>query len=454
MSTSNSIAQALWAAIDSHTAAATALSFGVGVMLALCLGQPFFLLVTAGVAAVVSLLFFPEIALALYVVVGDVKGDERVAALLPFDWTIALGIVITAGIVLHVLRGKRIAPMPSAYLSLLLLVGWMSVSLAYTPVYGGGLDKLGRFLTVTGIVIVTPFFALTTPKAMKRFITAFGVVAFAICCYALLGLGDSGRLVSPSDNTIGLGHVACALVLLIWFGLICTSRGPVRLASYLLLIVPAVALAGSGSRGSVIACVAAIAIGLCFYRQTLWDLALFAITGCVAMPLFQIPQSSIDYLATLVKSGSVEALLDFRGDLLGLGWKLLQQHPLAGVGIGGFQYSSANPTVYKWPHNIFLEAACELGIPAALLMFAFFGIAVREAIRQMRQASPRLRMFSSLGGAWLLLGLINGLNTGDINSDRTTWLFVSLVFVIGTYEAEKRTGTVQTAFGALGSVPA
>ena len=42
--------------------------------------------VLLGVVALVTLAAFlawPELALALYVVIGDVKGDERVAALLP-----------------------------------------------------------------------------------------------------------------------------------------------------------------------------------------------------------------------------------------------------------------------------------------------------------------------------------------------------------------------------------
>src|SRR5271154_2329555 len=36
-----------------------------------------------GVAALLALLLYPELALALYVVIGDVKGDDRVASLLP-----------------------------------------------------------------------------------------------------------------------------------------------------------------------------------------------------------------------------------------------------------------------------------------------------------------------------------------------------------------------------------
>src|SRR5215467_7041883 len=88
------------------TAAVAACSVGVGIAIAFAAANPRLLVGALGAAILASLLFFPEFALALYVVVGDVKGDDRVAALLPFDWTVALGAVLVAGILLNVLRGR------------------------------------------------------------------------------------------------------------------------------------------------------------------------------------------------------------------------------------------------------------------------------------------------------------------------------------------------------------
>ncbi len=82
-------------------------------------------------------------------------------------------------------------------------------------------------------------FVLSSPQALKRFFFGFGIVAFAICGYSLSALGGSERLATPSDNTIGLGHIACALIFLIWFAVIPRYAFLWRLAIYLLLIVPA-----------------------------------------------------------------------------------------------------------------------------------------------------------------------------------------------------------------------
>src|SRR5579863_5576627 len=181
--------------------------------------RAFFCALMAPVALGV-LLLYPELALALYIVVGDVKGDDRIASLMPWDLTLALGAVLIAGIALNFLRRKPGVRMPAAYLLFIPLVAIMAASLLYTPVFDAGAEKLGRFLTVTAIVIVAPFFVLSTASATKRFFVAFGVVAFAICAWSLLALGGSERLATPSDNTIGLGHIACGLILLIWFGIL------------------------------------------------------------------------------------------------------------------------------------------------------------------------------------------------------------------------------------------
>jgi O-antigen ligase len=385
-----------------------------------------------GAAGVAVLLSYPELALALYVVIGDLKGDERVASILPVDLTLALGAIILLGIGLNSFRGKRMVPMPVSFFSYIALIALMVASLAYTPVFDAGLEKVGRFLTVTGLVIVAPFFILTTPQALKRFFAGFAVIAFLICGYSLTQLGGSERLVTPSSNTIGLGHVACSLILLIWFIAMPRLSFFKRTLAYPLLAVPLMALIGSGSRGAAIALGAAILMSLFLYRQFVADLLALTVLGFAAIPFLNIPEASFEYLGTLANFRSVDNLLNFRVELLGYGWQLLQKHPLIGVGIQGFRYHSLNAGLYNWPHNIFLEIGCELGIPAVLIVCIIFGSAIREAFRQMRDVSSPYLTFSYVTAALLLVGIVNSLNTGDINSDRSTWLFISLIFVAGS----------------------
>ena len=394
--------------------------------------NPVRLLTIAGVAAAtISLLIFPEFTLALYVVIGDIKGDERVASLFPVDLTLALAALLIAGIALNLLRKKSVVTMPPVYFLFIALIGMMIASLTYTPVPEAGIEKLARFLTVTGVVIVAPFFVLSTVPAMKRFLTGFSVIAFAICAYSLTGLGGTERLATPTNNTIGLGHIACALIVLIWFAVVPRFSFPKRMLTYSLLAVPALALVGSGSRGPAVALGIVVLASLLFYRRLLLDVGCLLAMGLLALPFANIPDSSLEYMGSLLRSRGVSGLLSFRGELLDYGWKLLQQHPLIGTGIEGFRYYSPNAAVYKWPHNIFLETACELGILAGLLVCFLFGAALREAFRQLAdKISPGITL-SQIASALLLIGILNAMNTGDINSDRSTWLFVSILFVVG-----------------------
>lgn len=414
-------------------------SIAVGSTLALAIASPrSFLCPLIALGAIGVFLLYPELALAAYVVVGDVKGNDSVASLLPVDLTLAMGAILLAGIALNLIRGREPLRPPPVYYLFIVLVAMMAASLVYTPNFEAGLDKFARFLSVTGIVIVAPFFVLNTPKAMKRFLVAFSAATFLICLWSLSDLGGSHRLVSPSDNTIGLGHIACALFVLLWVGILFRYPFPQRALSYPLIVIPALALIGSASRGSVIACLLVITVTVLCNRRLLLDVACLASLGTAALPFIGIPGSSISYLGSLVRSHSIDGLLSFRADLLRYGTSLLLQHPLFGAGLAGYRYLSPNPTLFKWPHNIVLEIACEVGIPAALLVLAIFTGAIRSALRQLRDRFSPHHSLSELTAALLLVGAVNAVNTGNINSDRSTWLFISLVFAVAALRSGEK----------------
>jgi|GEM_PF-2101160 len=394
-------------------------------------------LIAAG--GLLVLLLYPEFALAAFMVIGDLKGNERIASLFPCDLTLAAGLIVAAGIALNLVRNKRIAPLPPVYFLFLALAGMMTASLLYTPNVSAGLDKLTLFLTFTALAIVGPFFVLSDARALKRFLWCFGSVAYVICIASLAGLGGADRLVTPSDNTIGLGRMACILAAIIWCAAVAGAPLRKRVFAYAALAVPLIAMIGAGSRGPVVAFALVVLASLLFDRRLILDVAALGTAGIAALPFARIPESSFAYLGLLTKAQSLHGLLDFRANLLAFGWILVRQHPLIGAGLGGFRYSSPNPGLYKWPHNIFLELACELGIPAALIGLMIFGGAIRESVRQLRDAASPYFQLSVIAAALLCIGGVAAVTTGDINSDRSIWLFVSLVFVIRAYRQQDAT---------------
>ena len=80
-----------------------------------------------------------------------------------------------------------------------------------------------------------------------------------------------------------------------------------------------------------------------------------------------------------------------------------------------------------------------MGIPAALIACALFGSAIRESLPPIERPPRRpTSHFRILAAALLVIGIVNATNTGDINSDRSTWLFMSLVFVVRGYRVKGR----------------
>jgi hypothetical protein len=71
-----------------------------------------------------------------------------------------------------------------------------------------------------------------------------------------------------------------------------------------------------------------------------------------------------------------------------------------------------------------------MGIPAGIIVVALFATAIRECWHQLKDDAPTLFSLSQIAAALLVVGIVNATNTGDINSDRSTWLFLSLVFVM------------------------
>ena len=151
----------------------------------------------------------------------------------------------------------------------------------------------------------------------------FAAVAFAICSYSLRASVAPTVWPRPATTRSASGHIACALILLIWFAVVPRCRFQADFC-YALLAVPALALIGSGSRGPAIACAVVILVEPVLLSPAAGSMSLAWLgLGLAALPFANIPGSSLDYLGTLVGSQSVTRSVEFSRRLLDYGWKLL-----------------------------------------------------------------------------------------------------------------------------------
>jgi O-antigen ligase len=388
-------------------------------------------LLIGGLAAVYVLVRHAEIALALFFLIGLIKGDERLAST-PVDLTVAVGGAVLLGVVLQLITGKRELALPREYLLYLPLLAMMILSLTYTPDLAGGVDKTLRFLCLTSIGIVSPFVLFDSAKKLRTFLLAMAFGGLAISINSLAMLGGSDRLVSPSGLNTELGAASAISMIVIWSLWFPEWSFLKRAIFYPVLGVLGIALIGSGGRFANVSAVLCLVLATFLCRKLFVDVAVIGGLGVVLLPLIWIPQASFDYLSSLAHPPQA---MGTRNDLMALGVKMFSEHPFFGVGIQGFRFLSPNPLTYNYPHNLILELGSELGLLAAVAFLAIAGCAFMEIWRQLRdpnqlRSSPVLTVF-----LLLIFVFLDAMVSGDINDLRFMWFVFGLPYVLRSFEA-------------------
>ena len=399
---------------------------GVGPVRALC----FFV---AGLAALYVLIRYAEITLALFFLIGMIKGDERLAST-PLDLTVAVGGVVLFSICIRLIAGRQKLALPREYLLYLPLVAMMIISLAYTPDISGGLDKILRFFCLTSIGIIAPFVLFDSASKLRNFLFAVAIGGLLVAINSLTMLGGQDRLVSPSGLNTELGAASAISLIIIWSLWFPKWSFFKRMLFYPVLGVLAVALIGSGGRFANVSAVLCLIIGALLCRKLFKDVAVVAGLSLLALPFIWIPQASYDYLASLAHPPDA---MGTRSDLMALGVKMFSEHPFFGVGIQGFRFLSPNPLTYNYPHNLILELGSEMGIIAAVSFLALAACAFYEIWKQLRD--PDLADNSLVPTVFLLLIFVflDAMVSGDINDLRFMWFVFGLPYVLRNVEASR-----------------
>ncbi|MFZ0420459.1 MAG: O-antigen ligase family protein [Candidatus Sulfotelmatobacter sp.] len=115
------------------------------------------------------------------------------------------------------------------------------------------------------------------------------------------------------------------------------------------------------------------------------------------------------------------------------GLRMIGAHPLAGVGLGRFkaempQFADSRVTEYHVAHNMFLEVAAELGIPAFLCLAAIFVSSFRELgrLRRSAQMLPIIRNAAAALQAAVVGVAVSGCFV-SVEYEKTTWVGFALI---------------------------
>jgi O-antigen ligase len=414
----------LLAGIDPRFAIAAALSFG---FLLLVLGDLY-----------VGLILFTLLTFVAQVptVAGPSLSFAKIAGLLlAVSWVATLA-------TRHGARSDFMSAHPGLTYVVVLFLSWVAVSQLWAENSGEALLAASR-LGLNAVLFLIIFTAVRTPTHAIGFAGAFVAGASLNALYGVLFAPSSPETASRlSSSIINPNELASILVaaLVLSFGLAAALRDQ-PLARLGALGAGALCTAGiflTGSRGGLVSLAVAVAAFLVVGAR--WRGRFLLVVLAVALA----GVGYFSYVASSETRSHVSTVGSGTGrlDLWTVGWRMVEEEPLHGVGAGNFPVSSVHyllqpgaieRTDYivgepKVAHNTYLELWAELGLVGLILFLILAGFCLFSALKAARsfarQGDARMEilaraLFVALAGVlaadffgsrltnkevWLLLG--------------------------------------------------
>jgi O-antigen ligase len=395
-------------------------------------------LASVSVAYPVALAGLPALVVGL---TGSNPFPKGGITLLLFLWTV-LAVALAIG------RDRLAVPVralatPVVVLSLLLLV-WLVVRLPGSPDGTYGSQKLQLFLFVNGGALLAGVVIARRPRDFSLFMQlmlAMSVASgFVLARQVVSGTAQqfsSDRFVIASTyDPIQLAR-AMGLGLLIALALVLGgARAWLRTAALLALPPLTVAFFAAGSRGPLLGLIAgALVLGALSLQSAdaRRRLLLVVPVGLVAAFVVGrvVPGQSITRVLSFISGSDTQG--EDRIALWHAAWRVFGDHPVLGLGTGGFGSLS---NLYDYPHNLVLEVAAELGVVGLLLLAAIVWTGGAQAHRAWRGSDRPVEAGFAL--ALLAYALLNAMFSGDIAGNGQIWLAVGLGGGLGSRLPRRR----------------
>ena len=396
-------------------------------------------------AGAVFLVRHPLALLTLFVYIGLFK-EQAVIRALPVDATLALGVLLIA-VCFHRWLAGRGRQIPFGLAAPLAVIGIALVaSLAWTPSPAYGAEKAWKFVTLTLLATVAPLFLVEDERDLRRYFWWTVAMAALVAAVALAGpRASDGRLtIGIEGNTIGIGHLLCTGAIILLLGAL-TDLLPAPIWALAGSVALVGVSAGVGSRGPLLSFVVALAatgvIWLARVPRKVLPVLLVVVAGAALVPFLSLPESSGQRLGAAVANpvGALEA--DPRYTSFGQAVQIIEQHPLFGIGAGGFQSVGVLESPPEdYPHNMVLEVWAELGFAVLVVLLASIVVLLSRlwtAAWRLPPSSPACRLLYLLIGVFAF-NLFEAMLTGDLNENRTFWGVFGLAYVVVRYGVPAR----------------
>ena len=323
-------------------------------------------------------------------IVPDVGGsflsfDKVAGALLAISWLAAVASRKGA-------RRAFVTAHPLFAAVLVFFLAWTTLSLTWVGSFGDGIQSVTRYL-LSAFLFLIVFTAIRTRRHVEWLLSAFVLASLLSALYGLItppdpqGIQGSDRLAGTLGDANALAAVLVAGVV-IAFALAYEIKGKpiVRillvLAGALCLLCNLLTLSRGGLVALGVALIAAVIFGGRWraFAAVMGVLIALAVVGFFAF--VATPEQTAR--VTNIEQGGGSG----RTDLWTVGWRMVEAHPIRGVGAGNFQSESIHYLIAPGAlhrtdliintqhvaHNTYLQVLSEMGIVALvpfLLILAF-----------------------------------------------------------------------------------
>ena len=352
-------------------------------------------------------------ALGLYAYVGF-------AVLRPqaiFSWagdlsniSFIVGVATLIGWALQGFGSWRFGRAKSVVVALVLFVVWFALSglLAVNPsVSFASLWEVSKFVLPVLVGVTMLETEIDRRRMLWTIVLAQGYVGFEMnLAYLYKGYNLAAKGFAGMDNNcFGAGlvtvigpAVALTIVSKTWYERAAASSAAVLILHTTLLTF---------SRGAMVGLVAVAVTAFVMMPKRPRHMVAVLVVVLLAIRLTG-PQLAERYSTTFAgqaeRDGSAESRIDLWRDCL----LVIQAYPVFGVGPGNWRIIASQ---YGWPegksaHSVWMETAAENGIPGALLLFLFFGLAGAKLWPIARERLTDANRYETALAASVVLGVV------------------------------------------------
>jgi O-antigen ligase len=408
------------------------------------LGLVFFAIVVSnlavGLVALVALAFFEEYS--------ELSGGVSLTKIVGLLLVLALLAAIAAGRPEERQARDLVAQHRGLVVLATLFIAWATISLVWAKQWDAGTETLGRYILNVALFPIA-FAALRTRRHVVWLLSVFVASALLSVAFGLVNPADPskpwvGRLGGAGLNPNQLGQLLAVAVVLAAGLAAANRRWPPTLAKMAALAAAAGCAAGlflTVSREALLGLgvsllVAPFAVGR-GRRAGAVVLSALVLAGALGWFAAVASQSDFERITNPAANGG-----SGREDLWRMGWRMTEDHPVTGVGVGNFRVSSVDylirpgavlrdEYILETPlvaHNIYLQVLSELGVVGLTFFVLILLLSLRSMLAAAREFARQGDYTSEVLARALFIAVV-GLLAADFFSSqflsKQLWLLLA-----------------------------